>query len=259
MNPNISADEFEQTDLGLNVPTVAPTPPPKLPDKWGLRGAVGEGQMALNFEMPAVPLVHDAGGFIPVDDFRDPGYEPRMWRYGGAERQSPYERDRTPEVDFGNSRSWVTAGWENSPVETITPDMQVYTGQVTDHDSGSLGYGYGYADEVTFDLLEKGDGLGLQVRRDDHKVDEIRAAGDAVLEGGYTPEGREMPPQRPWVAHIGDRRYLLEGHHRGIAARNSRDGNFDAHVLRADSVDDLHTQLEQRADDVAMRQRYGDT
>jgi hypothetical protein len=251
--PDLSARQFEQTDLGLNVPTVAPTPPPKLPDKWGLRGAVGEGQMALNFEMPAVPLVHDAGGFIPVDSFRDPGYDSRMWEFGGRERQSPYERDRTPEVDFGNSRSWVTAGWENSPVETITPDMQVYTGQTASFGEDSVGY------EYPLDLLEEGDHIGLQVQRDDHKVDKIRAAGDAVREGGFTPEGREMPPQRPWVAHIGDRRYLLEGHHRGIAARNSRDGNFDAHVLRADSVDDLHTQLEQRADDVAMRQRYGDT
>lgn len=257
MRANLNPEEFEQLELGLKDPRVTPTPPPQMPDKWGLRGAVGEGQMALNFENPRVPHIHAEGGLIPVDTWRDPatgdraGYQREMWEIGGMHRQTPSERDWSPVPEHGK-KSWITHGWENAPVERITPDMQIFSGQASDEFIDSQG------DYEWRDLTDEGDGNLLAIAHNEEKVDDIYAAGDAVHEGGYTPGGQGMPPQRPWIAQIGDRRYLLEGHHRTIAARNRGTGEFDAHVIRGDSLEAVRDQLDRYADDADHRIRYGE-
>lgn len=43
----------------------------------------------------------------------------------------------------------------------------------------------------------------------------------------------------PWIARVAGKNYMLEGHHRATAARRSRTGEFDAHVIEADSAEDL--------------------
>lgn len=184
------------------LPKRAPTEPVDALGPDTKRGQVGEFQQVLNFDHPEAQLETDRAGLVPVDEQVDPDWTPRAWYVGGMARSDlrwdPYDEDAKATV----------AQWERLPVETIGPDDEVRTAQADpDYKPYTIEY-------------------------DDEHVANIRAAGEYGLADPDTGVA-----QYPWIAQVPGKRYLLEGHHRAIAARTRGTGEFPAHVARGDSLD----------------------
>lgn len=173
------------------------------------RGVVGEGQQVMNFDVPDRNLEVSTGGLIPVDNsphnMTDPGWDPRGWRVGGMRRMEVEEDAQSEDHPDGPQ---IVSAWESAPVVEVGPDDQIFTAQ-------------GTTDPPSVD-------------HDPEFVDELRELGDYAFEDPSTGE-RKLP----WLAHVAGKRYMVEGHHRSIAARTSREGTFSAHEIQARDWDEL--------------------
>ena len=190
--------------------------PPHDPGPITKRGVVGQGQQVMNFDVPDRQLEVGTGGLVPIDLPDDPDWDDSAWVFAGGYRVNP--KDRSPH--FGplspDPDEVVTAGWERAPVETIGPDAEIRTNQI--------------------DELNDSPQTSVWVEPD--RVEELRDEGDLAFQDPDT--GTE---QFPWVAEVAGKRYLLEGHHRTIAARTRGDGSFPAHVLRGGNFGQIEQQL----------------
>lgn len=216
--PSLSPSQFWQTQMPVSSSGTLPpraTPAPVDPIGPPLkRGKVGEGQMALNFDQPDLPLTHAEGGLVPADAAADPDYWSGMYNVGG--RQRVYPRDRSAEFPKkGDVSEQITHAWESAPVEMIGPDDEVRTGQA-----------------------RQTEGTPTQISHSPGKAERIRQAGEEGLT--WPDTGQD---QFPWIAQVGDKRYLLEGHHRLIAGRRRGDGFVPAHVIRGESFADITRQI----------------
>lgn len=229
--PSLNPRQFTRQDSlpGFFTPEVSPQgfgarrreqpyrPPP--PQPTHKRGEVGEGQRILNFDAPDHPLETSTAGLIPVDSFVDDTWDNSSWRFGGARRS---------EVESGaDSRDHpegpqVVAGWESAPVETIGPDTQIRTGQ----------------GEPAFEHRITGKTEPPGVEHDPDHVEMLRDEGDLAFLDPDTSEEKF-----PWVAQVEGKNYLMEGHHRAIAARTRDSGEFPAHVLRGANWGQIEEQL----------------
>lgn len=173
------------------------------------RGAVGEGQQVMNFDLPAQNLEVSTGGLIPVDNSphsrNDPNWDSRGWSVGGMRREE-VESDAQSE-DHPDGPQIVDA-WESAPVVEVGPDDQIFTAQ------GSV--------------------TPPSVDHDPDTVDELRELGEYAFEDPATGAKK-----LPWLAQVAGKRYMMEGHHRAIAARTSQDGAFSAHEIQARDWDEL--------------------
>ena len=236
--PSLNPRQFDQQEFpGFHTPEVtphgfgrrqrAPEPPPpdpNEPSRTYKRGAVGEGQRIMNFDNPDAPLEHDRAGLVPVDSFTDPSWDPSAWRYGGFQRETA-AMNPTPMTHDGQRAHVVTDGWGRAPVETIGPDVEIRTNQAEFLDEDRQ--------ETT---VNKG---RLQVDMiDDDMVDVLRGEGDLAFQDPETGE-----EEFPWVAEVEGKNYLLEGHHRAIAARTRDSGEFPARVLRGANWGQIEEQL----------------
>ena len=186
------------------------------------RGVVGEGQTMLNFDYPTRPLETAQAGLVPVDSQNDPAWDRSAWRYGGAQREVA-RMNPEPSTPDGEFSHVVAKGWKNAPVETIGPDAEIRTNQMQPG-APALPTHPGIAPSVS-DIEE------------DH-VETLRGEGDLAF---MDPETSEE--EFPWVAEVEGKRYLLEGHHRAIAARTRDSGEFPAHVLRGGNWGQIEEQL----------------
>jgi hypothetical protein len=200
------------------------SPPP--PQSTHKRGEVGQGQQIMNFDAPNFPLETAEGGLIPVDSQQDPAWDRTAWRYGGAQRMhDEYRREVGDPVTTSDEHTAhvVTTGWQNAPVETFGPDAQIRTNQGRPQ-TPAVGNHAGFPAEVD-DL-------------DEDKVGELRDEGDLAFLDPQTSEERF-----PWVAQVEGKNYLMEGHHRAVAARTRDSGEFPAHVLRGANWGQIEEQL----------------
>ena len=181
------------------------------------RGVVGEGQQMLNFDHPDRQLETGRAGLVGVDRFADPGWDNSSWKFGGMHRVDPLRRSPDFGPYSGDQDEVITAGWERAPVETIGPDDEVRTNQ------------------IDYELHDDG---RPEVEHTPEHVEDLRAEGDLVFQDPDT--GTE---QFPWVAQVEGKRYLMEGHHRTIAARTRGDGSFPAHVLRGGNWGQIEEQI----------------
>ena len=181
------------------------------------RGTVGQGQQMLNFDNPRRQLETAESGLVPIHGEVDPDWDESMWRIGGMKRIDPTTRSEDFGPYSGDQAEVITAGWERAPVETIGPDDEVRTGQ------GDTAYGEAPA----------------HVWHEEDKVAEIREVGD----DGFLDHMDNETPQLPWVAQVQGKRYLMEGHHRAMAARTRDEGSFPAHVLRGNNWGQIEEQI----------------
>lgn len=233
--PDLNRTQFVRQDVfpGFHSPEVTPyglgrqkASEPAPPDQGPVtkRGQVGEGQRILNFDEPDAPLEHDIGGLVPVDSFTDPSWDPSAWRYGGGQRGIA---EMNPEpTTFDDERAHtVVQGWKRAPVETIGPDVEIRTNQAEfldeDRRETSIAKGRLQVDTIDFD-----------------HVDTLRGEGNLAFQDPETGE-----EEFPWVAEVEGKRYLLEGHHRALAARTRDSGEFPAHVLRGGNWGQIEEQL----------------
>ena len=197
--------------------------PPHDPGPITKRGVVGEGQTMLNIDAPGAPLETSRAGLVPVDASNDPDWDRSAWAFGGMRRSEVEEDMQSLDHPEGPE---VVAGWQSAPVETIGPDMELRTNQ------GSSPWvrpwdGRSRAPEV--------DSI------DEEFVDELREEGDLAFADPNSGEERY-----PWIAQVGGKRYLMEGHHRALAARSRGTGEFPAHVIRGGNWGQIEQQLYDR-------------
>ena len=181
------------------------------------RGVVGQGQQVMNFDEPDRPLEVAQGGLVPVDSRVDPTWSRWAWRHGGASR-ALLESD--PDDTHAQG---IVAGWKRQPVQTIGPDDEIRTNQ----------------GKVQVPGVGTHPGFPASVEEiDPDAVTELREEEDLAFMDPNTGD-----EEFPWVAQVQGKRYLMEGHHRALAARSRGTGEFPAHVMQADDWDDVERQI----------------
>lgn len=224
--PNFFSSEVQGTDQPgwhqpparrlEDVPSHDPGPATK-------RGVVGEGQTMLNLDAPGVPMETSRAGLVPVDAENDPTWDDSSWRFGGMRRSEVEEDMQSRDHPEG---PLIVEGWQSAPVEMIGPDMEVRTNQ------GEAPW------ESPFGRRRV---VAGRVDVEEDKVDELREEGDLAFVDPMSGEERF-----PWIAQVEDKRYLMEGHHRAVSARERDTGEFPAHVIRGANWGQIEDQLYDR-------------
>ncbi|MCA1781926.1 MAG: hypothetical protein ABR616_18770 [Dermatophilaceae bacterium] len=216
--PELNRRQFTQPEIGfLDYTRTGPSSPaePHDPGPNTKRGQVGQGQQVMNFDAPHIPLEVAQSGFVPVNEFADPDWDNSSFYMGG--------RNRGQATGGSHEAQTIVDGWKNAPVETIGPDDQIRTGQGKPQTPG-VGSHPGFPAEVQ--------------ELDEDRVAELRDVGDTAFQDPETGE-----QEIPWIAQVADKRYLMEGHHRGVSARTRDSGEFPAHVLRGANWGQIEEQL----------------